>query len=113
MSTTLRPQTFKDKFRNALDRKQVGVTDLTRLMGPEERTREFDSTRRLIHKHLNGEAHPRRQMRRRYETALGLEMGELEPDDEEADPMDLLADVLLQRLQRRGQVIPDRRKVAR
>lgn len=95
MSTsTQSKQPFKDKLRYALDRKQIGITELARRVSAEAQGKDVEAARRAIHKHLKGEAQPRREMRRRYETALGLEMGDLEPDDEEADPVSTLMSVL-------------------
>lgn len=82
-ATTSGRQQFKDKLRAALDRNPVGISDLARRMSGDQY--EFEAERRAIHKHLKGEAVPRREVRRGYEIALGLELGELEPDDEEGE----------------------------
>lgn len=88
-TTTASKLPFKTKFRDALDQKQFGVTDFTRHLGYQEPSKEFDAARRSVHRHLSGEAVPRREVRRRYEVVLGLAMGDMEPDDEEADRMSL------------------------
>lgn len=75
------PASFADKLRDALDRAQIGPTQLVRRLGYVEESKAFDATRRSVHRHLAGDVVPRRAMRRRYETALGLEIRELEPDD--------------------------------
>lgn len=91
MSTqTTNPQPFKDKLLRELDRQGIGPTDLARRFHPDDTSKEFDSTRRLIHKHLSGKVVPNRSTRRRYERILEMETGSLEPDDEEASRMGFL-----------------------
>lgn len=81
--TTSGQRGFKEKFRAAIDRKQINLTELARRVSGETYGGELEAARRAIYRHLSGDVKPRREMRRRYETALGLEIGELEPDDEE------------------------------
>ena len=91
---TTEPRLFKDKLRRELDRRAMKITALARRFAPDGDSREFDSARRMIHRHLSGAAIPNRATRRRYEQLLHIETGALEPDDEEADPaMELLTAV--------------------
>lgn len=90
MSTSTTPATlFKDKLRQELDRQAMSISALARRFEPDDTSKEFDSARRLIHKHLSGKVVPNRSTRRRYERILDLQTGELEPDDEEASSMRL------------------------
>lgn len=99
--TTTSRSNFPTKLQEAIDRKQVGITELARRVSGETGGKELDAARRAIYKHLKGEAKPRREMRRRYETALGLDLGELEPDDEEADPVAAFMTALMARVDSR------------
>lgn len=109
MNTTTPRLPFKTKLRNALDHRQVGATDLIRRLGYTEHTLEFDTARRRLHRHLSGKTLPRREMRRRYEMALELDLGDLEPDDEEGESAMSLDDFM--RLRAR-QILAEERAAA-
>lgn len=101
MSTqTTAPRLFKDKLRHAMDTQAIGITDLARRFHPDSTSKEFESQRRLIHKHLSG-AKPSRVTRRRYERILGLEQGSLDSEDPEADPVTSFLDGLMKRVDER------------
>lgn len=78
---------FKDKLREHLDRKNLKVGALIARFGHEPYSREFESERRMLHRYLAGKTKPSEAVRRRYEQVLELETGELDPDDEESDPV--------------------------
>lgn len=70
---------FNERLRTAMNEKGVGIMAFSRMLNPEfdGYSRQVSTSKRTLHRHLNGESIPTRQLRRRYERLLDLPAGSL------------------------------------
>lgn len=74
---------FGQKLQRLLDKRGLSRRGFAKLVSPENP----ESVRRSVHRHLEGDHMPSRITRRHYEGVLSLEVGTLDEDDSEADPV--------------------------
>lgn len=93
-------------------RKPDSIRSLAKTLSNGSEAREA-TYRRSLFKWLVDDPKPSADSRNLVADALGLERDSLDEDDEESDELDLFADILLRRLQKRGLVVKRNEEAAR
>lgn len=100
MATTTNSTRFTDGVRAKLAENKISghkpdsIRSLAKIMGRGSEARAATYRRSLFKWLADGEPNPSRESRALVADALGIEAHELDPDDEEADPVAVLMNAL-------------------